>query len=526
MQDTEVFEYIKQAFDLKSQKCYKQAVEMLYKALELESENIEILFQIGELYFLLNNFPRSIQYLEKVLQKNDRHTESLRILEKIYAQTNEAQKAYLTAEKLYSISKKEDDLIELIKICSQMKNLIKIEELEKPQETNDKVLFAIAKAYYDNGKSETAKSKLQETLKLNPENENALVLLGKIYFDESEFEKSKNIFNTFPKTTQNPEILNYMGLFALEDMNFIDAIKFFSKASHINNENPIYHYNLGNAYFYNGWIDEASKSYLQAIRLSPEKEGFRYSLAYLYFEQQNFEKAQREIDYILKNNPEYRPAHILNALLKLEKKDFLGAKSELENIMQQGENDNFTLISLAKVYKELGLYQKAEDLINQAVSNTPESLNYKCRLADIYIAENNTEKALKIIKDIININERFIAAYSLGAKAALKIQNFELAKDFAQKMINLDMNFAEGYYYLALVRYEEKDYNEAVECMKRAIMYDVNNAAYYAEMSKIYKAEGDYKTALEYIKEAENISGNTEYKIMYSELASLKRKAK
>ena len=88
------------------------------------------------------------------------------------------------------------------------------------------------------------------------------------------------------------------------------------------------------------------------------------------------------------------------------------------------------------------------------------------------------------------------------------------------------MNFAEGYYYLALVRYEEKDYNEAVECMKRAIMYDVNNAAYYAEMSKIYKAEGDYKTALEYIKEAENISGNTEYKIMYSELASLKRKAK
>ena len=62
--------------------------------------------------------------------------------------------------------------------------------------------------------------------------------------------------------------------------------------------------------------------------------------------------------------------------------------------------------------------------------------------------------------------------------------------------------------------------------MKRAIMYDVNNAEYYAQMSRIYKEKEDYKTALEYIKEAESISGNTEYKIMYKELASLNRKKK
>ena len=69
----ETIEYIKQAFELKSQQCYKQAIEMLYKALELESDNIEILFQLGELYFLLNNFARSQQYLEKVLLQNENH---------------------------------------------------------------------------------------------------------------------------------------------------------------------------------------------------------------------------------------------------------------------------------------------------------------------------------------------------------------------------------------------------------------------------------------------------------------------
>ena len=76
------------------------------------------------------------------------------------------------------------------------------------------------------------------------------------------------------------------------------------------------------------------------------------------------------------------------------------------------------------------------------------------------------------------------------------------------------------------LNFEEKDFDEAIECMKRAIMYDANNALYYAKMSEIYKAKEDYKTAIEYIKEAENISGNTEYKIMYSELAAINRKNK
>ena len=522
MQDTEVLEYIKQAFELKSQQCYKQAIEMLYKALEIETDNVEILFQLGELYFMLKNFQRASHYLEKVLAKNENHVESLRILEKIYSYSHDSKNAYRTAEKIYNLTKQTDDLLEFINIISKTGDLSQIENITKTSELNDKIYYGIAKAYYDNGKFEQAKEKLQQALKLNPENEDALVLLGKIYFNENDFDKSKNIFHTFPKTTQNPEVLNYLGLFALEDLNFVDAIKYFSKASNIDKENPKYFYNLGNAYFYNGWFEEASK----AICMAPDEIGFRYSLAYLYFEQKNFEKAQREIDYILQNSPQYCLAHVLNALLKFERKDFLGAQIELENNLNNGNDDNFTLVSLSKVYTELSLFEKAEKAIKKVIERTPDSLNYKCKLAEVYIAEKKYNDALNIINNVINANENYIAAYTIGAKACYEMKDFEGTKDFAQQIINLDMNYASGYFYLALVRLEEKDYEEAVECMKRAIMYDVNNADYYAKMSDIYKAKGDYKTAIEYIKEAENISDSTEYKIMLSELASLNRKNK
>ena len=66
MENNESIEYIKQAFELKEQKYYKPAIEMLYKALEIENDNPEILYQTGELYFLLNDYERALKYLEKV----------------------------------------------------------------------------------------------------------------------------------------------------------------------------------------------------------------------------------------------------------------------------------------------------------------------------------------------------------------------------------------------------------------------------------------------------------------------------
>lgn len=519
----ENLEYIKQAFDYKSQGCYKQAIEMLYKALEEENENIEILFQLGELYFLLKNFARAEQYLEKVLAKNQNHKEALKLLEQIYLYSNNVSDAMLMAEKLYKIQESEENLLDLISVLSKNGNLKRIKDFEESD--NDKILYAVSKAYYDNKLPEDAEEKLKKVLDINPENSDALVLLGKIYFDKSEFEKSKEIFNSFDKNVDNPEILNYLGLFALEDMKFVDAIKYFSKASNADKKNPKYYYNLGNAYFYNGWIKEATASYLQAIRLNPDNFDYRYSLAYLYYETKNFEKAQNEIDYILECDENHIQAHVLNALLKFQRKDYLGAKSELETNLRNGSDDNFTLISLAKVYSELQMYDKSEFLLKKVIDRIPFSLNYKCKLAEVYIAEKKYDEALNIVNEIIKNDENYITAYITGAKASFENDDKDEAKRYAQEAISLDMNYPEGYFWLAKVRLFEKDYDEALECMKRAIMADVDNALYYAEMSKIYEAKDDYNSALEYMQEAESITETTEYKLECKRLLGLKKNA-
>ena len=79
MEDTQTIDYIKQAFELKETQNFKPAIEMLYKALELENDNVEILYQIAELYFLLNNYSRASHYLEKIFQLNPNHISALKL---------------------------------------------------------------------------------------------------------------------------------------------------------------------------------------------------------------------------------------------------------------------------------------------------------------------------------------------------------------------------------------------------------------------------------------------------------------
>ena len=103
MTNNEILSYITQSFDLKRQGYYKQAIEMLYKALAIEGNNVEILSQLADLYFLLGNDERSRQYAEKALEIDENHLECLKLLAKLETKNNESSKAKEIAVKILGI---------------------------------------------------------------------------------------------------------------------------------------------------------------------------------------------------------------------------------------------------------------------------------------------------------------------------------------------------------------------------------------------------------------------------------------
>ena len=380
MQENEVLDYIKQAFELKNQGCYKQAIEMLYKTLETEIDNAEILYQLGDLYFQLHNYNRAEKYLEKVLIKNPSHIESYKMLKEIYLRRGDLSAARTAAEKVYTLEGTSKNLAGLIRILSSLKEHDEIEKYISSAPASKDVQYEYALSLYQKGEADRALDVIQSS---GVDSDDAQILKGKILFERKDYETSREIFQKLERVTENDEVLNYLGLFKLDDGDYTSAVKYFSKASSLNKNKSVYYYNLANAYYLNGWISESAAAYKKAIGLEPENADYRYSLAYLYYISKDFEKAENEAKYILEINPAHSTTKVLEALLKYENKDFLGAKSILEASLEKAPEDEFAKSSLAKVYTELFIFDKAEKLFGELLEKSPENILYSCDFADL-----------------------------------------------------------------------------------------------------------------------------------------------
>ena len=526
MINTEIVDYIKKSFELKSQGFYKPAIEMLYKALCIDGDNIEILAQLAQLYELLENYERALYYIEKVLELDTNHLESLNLLVEIYIEQGDFLTAKQTCEKICKLQPSGSSFVQAIKVLNKLNDFDAIKELEKNcTQLNDEVLYEIACAYYKNDNLQKAIELLEAGYSKNTQSVNIMELLGKIYYDSADFDKSKKIFKSLIDVSPTPEALNYLGLFALEEQKLTDAIEYFSKAKKLDEKNAQYSYNLASAYFLNGWFDEALLNFNSAICFEPDNVNYHYSLAYLYYQKGLYPKALSELKLIKKLEPEHMLSNVLNAMIIAKQGDSLSAKNLLESITKENKTDDFAFYALSSVYKELLQFDLAKRTIKLAIFLNPKSLNYLSELADIEIEQKNYEEALGVVKKVLEINDKYLWAYISLAKINLELGNYDEVYEAAQNLIELDSNCAQGYYYNAIALFEQGDKDFAIESLKKSISLDLNNAILYVKMSEFYQELGDLKNAYDWAKEASEIDErNYKYKWLCAKLASsLKR---
>ena len=72
---------LQEMFILKEKGYYKQAIEILYKLMEIvdtEEENAEIIYELAEVYFYSGNLERATCYIDGLLEANPNHPEALK----------------------------------------------------------------------------------------------------------------------------------------------------------------------------------------------------------------------------------------------------------------------------------------------------------------------------------------------------------------------------------------------------------------------------------------------------------------
>lgn len=509
--------YIKLAFELQADRHYKNAIEMLYKALAIECENTEIISQIAHLYSLLNNKDRAIEMWTKVLELDKDNIFAKTNLAKMYESIGKTDRALKLSEEIFAQKKDSESFATYLKSLFVSKQYQKVidEYLQSDFQKNssNEMFLVVAEACLKLDNADEAKKYLTSALDNDDNDCKALFILAEIEFKEHKIESAKLRVEKAVQIEPSEAFYNLLGLINLQQNNVTEATNDFVNAINLNRSNPEYCYNLATAYVLCGWLFEAKKNFQKAVLLDPSNLDYKYALAQLYYANNELSKAQEEISQIKKSKQDYIDAKILEAMVNSKLGHVLIAKKQLLTYLEQNSENDYIYYGLGKIYKDLYDYSKSVEYFQNAVKLKPYSLEYLSELADSYVENKEYENAEKTIIEIIKINKHYVFAHILLAKIYVQFKEYGKALQSCENAINLDANSNYTYYLKSKILKRLGDSHAALENLKIAITLSADNHKYYGEVAKIYFEKNNFNDAILYYKEASELDiTNIDYK--------------
>ena len=336
---------LKEAFILKEKGYYKYAIESFYKALELDNNSVELLLDIADCYYLMNDYERAVGYIEQILEKNPTHIESLKLLKKIFIDKKAWNEAEQTTKNIYCISKNLDDLAEIFRFLNKQKRYSEIFEYNT-EEYSDKLYYEMAYAKYKILEFEDAENYINKAIELNAKDDYYL-LKGKILFKQNKEDDCIPLLEKLNDGSDNPELLNFLGLIAQYQGEYKKAVNCFLKAIKILPKNHEYYYNCASTYFKMSEKTYAKKYYNLAISLAPDNQNYHFALANLYYSERNFKRAFEELNY------DFFEANLLKSIILYDTGYVALAKKALLDLQKENANNPIVIEYLAKIEEDL-----------------------------------------------------------------------------------------------------------------------------------------------------------------------------
>lgn len=283
------------AFELKRRKHYKRAIETFYKALEFDNKSAELLLEIADTYYKMNNAEKALNYVEQALSIDAFQVNALKFLRKIFMDKNALDKAEQISENIYCITKSDCDLAELLSVLNMQKKYEEVLNYEN-KNTNPDIVHQQSIALFKLDRKRDAITMLREGLAQNIDNQKLLAELCKIYFSCNDMNECNKLFHKLICPEDDPEMLNLFGLIYTANNNYNDAYNCYLKALKTSPKRDDLYYNLANCCIESGKYTDAKKYYNMAISINPNDEYYHYALAKLYYKEKKYKKALEELN--------------------------------------------------------------------------------------------------------------------------------------------------------------------------------------------------------------------------------------
>ncbi len=500
---------IKKSFEYKHQQKYKEAIELLYKALEYtdnDYDSVELLAQIGELHIALNNPQRALDEFQKALQIDPNHNLSKQKCYEIYISLNKINKALEVARNMCEVDPSPQNYyfyFNALIIADKKQDAIELfNSLDEVVKLDADVLYLISTISED----EKKKILLERVIEIDEEHQQANLDLAEIEFKQKNWDKV--IRYCLALNDENPMGHYYLACVESNRNNFSKAIELLIQAIKLDNDEHDFYLDLAKAYIDSSNFTEALKALKLSINyalLRNDKKSLdeKYFLSgWILIKQNEYSKAVLNLNLIEKDSRLYNNAQILIQTINLKNNNLADAKLNLEKYYEKEKTNPILLESLADVYKELKLYKNAIDMYNQALNLYPNSIYYTLELIDLYIDDKNYDDSMRLINSVKAKYSHCASIYNSLARIYYRLKDLNAALNAINQYLELDKNRAESFYFKGLILNDLERFEEAKQFIYTAIRLKPTSAKYYSQMARSYVGCEQYDSALLYSKEA------------------------
>ena len=371
-------------------------------------------YYIGKVYLLWRQLDHARTAFIQSIQQNSTFSDAYQELGHIALIQNQTQKAIEHFRKMIDLDPFDHrPHFGLIKVYQQIDN----RELANQHQKQFKTLKKYFDQIYD----------LQMMLVDEPTNVQIRLKIAELHYRNQNLTASLNDYRTI--TVEHPgtgEAWDQLGRISMQTEDFETAISAFDHLIQLRPESLETHLRLGWIYTKQQRFEEAKQLLQKAIRLSPSLTLAYHGLAEVHLAEGNSDLALSVYEQIVKLGDCGPDIMITLGQLRIENGQTNEALVAFQTAIKSGRNDSRPYLYIAQIYAETGTYlvnaekfaQKAvklnpsplelstlalvylrqdklnlaEDTIRQALSKSPDNLDYQKRLDEILQAQNNKPK--------------------------------------------------------------------------------------------------------------------------------------
>lgn len=319
------------------------------------------------------------------------------------------------------------------------------------------------------------------------------------------------------KTSQGNLFYRKMGDLSLECDNIDASIEFFKKAHEVNPTDREVLVKLATIYqtYYPERISETIDYYNSLLEFGTDLDKIYYELGHLYLNKEdkiNAVSAFKLAQELCPDNPYYNNS-LAYAYIKAELYDDAIEYYQLAiKLNPDAEWTSIVCHALGAIYAEVkNNYDAAEATFNAGMVLDPNNVDIQLSLGDLYMSQNDLEKAIKTYCDAITADPENYLTYAKTGLALWEKDYLEESIVAFHKSIDLNPDFEIAQNNLGVVYLDGLgDPKQSTEYFENAIGINPNYTLAYFNLGRAYQAMGDNALAAEYYQMTLDLNKVTE----------------